>query len=113
MQPDPITLRIPTGRRVIVPEVVLMQPRLSIEDLTREVQVVGLFRLTKDPSHHKQIIPIAKIPMNTMSARMPVHGQCRRLSKVHGGCGTMGLQCVVFVNSDVNLEHYARGHLRI
>jgi hypothetical protein len=39
-EPDRITLRIPTNRRVIISEPVLMQPRLAIEDLPREAQVV-------------------------------------------------------------------------
>jgi hypothetical protein len=41
VQPDRITLNIPTDSRIEVSEPVLMQPGLPIEDLTGQTQVVG------------------------------------------------------------------------
>ena len=40
-QLDQVALMVATGGRVEVSEVVLMQPRLTVEDLAREALVVG------------------------------------------------------------------------
>jgi len=42
IQPDRITFDIPPGRRIVITIVVVVQPRLPIEDLARQTQVVGL-----------------------------------------------------------------------
>jgi len=40
-EPDRVAFYVSTNSRVIIPEVVLMQSRLPIEDLSGEAQVVG------------------------------------------------------------------------
>jgi hypothetical protein len=41
LQPDRIALMVVVSSRIVVPQIVVMQPCLPVEDLSGEAQVVG------------------------------------------------------------------------
>jgi hypothetical protein len=63
IEPDGITFDVPSCGRVVVAITIVMQPHLSIEDLTREAQVVGLLRTTRTMTCivHSDVILFAMI----------------------------------------------------